>query len=335
MKAVRFAAFGAPSEVITVVDEPPEQLAPGEALLEVLATPINPSDIMTISGLYGVLPKLPAVPGNEGVGRVVRVEGEAPVKPGDTVFLPMGAGTWRTHLKAKASRLLPVPPGTDLLQMAMLSINPPTADLLLSEFVKLQPGDWVMQNAANSGVGRYLISLAKLAGYKTVNVVRRASLAGELQAIGADVVLEDGADLAQRVKEATGGGKVRLAIDAVGGSATLRLGEAVSQGGTVVHYGAMSGKAASLSPAALIFRDVTLRGFWLVHWLNAAPREAQMALMARMAKLVGEGTLYAPVDATYPLERIQEAIAHTAREDRQGKVLLTPAGPLPSKEVAR
>jgi trans-2-enoyl-CoA reductase len=324
MKAVRFSAFGAPLDVTQVVDEEPGPLAPGEALLEVLATPINPSDIMTLAGLYGVLPKLPAVPGNEGVGRVVRVEGEAPVKPGDIVFLPMGSGTWRTHMKAKASRLLPVPAGADLLQMSMLSINPPTADLLLREIVKLERGEWVIQNAANSAVGRYLIKLAKLEGYKTINVVRRADVAQELKALGADVVVEDGDDLPQRVQQATGGAPVRLAIDAVSGSATTRLGETVAPNGVVVNYGAMSGKSASLSPGALIFKNVTLRGFWLVQWLNSASREAQTALMSRMAKLVADGTLYAPVDATFPLENIREALTRANEGGRQGKVLLTP-----------
>ncbi len=324
MKAARFSTFGPPTEVIQVVEEDPGPLAPGEALLEVLATPINPSDGATIGGFYGILPKLPAVPGNEGVGRVVRVEGAAPVQPGDLVFLPMGSGTWRTHMKAKAQRLLPVPPGADLLQMAMLSINPPTAELLLRDFVQLQRGDWVIQNAANSAVGRYLISLAKREGLKTINVVRRSGLADELKALGADVVLEDGDGLDQRVREATGAAPVKLGIDAVGGSATLRLADAVTAGGTVVHYGSMSGKGPHVSTAAFIFRNVTLRGFWLVHWMNTTPREAQAALMGKMAKLVADGTLYAPVDATFPLENIKEALTRALEGGRQGKVLLTP-----------
>ncbi len=324
MKAARFSKFGAPLEVIEVVDEDPGPLAPGEALVEVLVTPVNPSDLMTLQGLYGVLPKLPAVPGNEGVGRVVRVEGAAPVKAGDIVFLPMGSGTWRTHMKAKAQRLLPVPAGADLHQMSMLSINPPTAELLLREFGKPRPGEWVMQNAANSAVGRYLITLAKQEGIKTINIVRRADVAAELRALGADVVLEDGERLAAQVREATGGEPVKLAIDAVGGSAALRLGEAVADGGTVVHYGNMSGKAPSLSPMALIFRNVSLRGFWLVNWLNKAPREEQVTLMLKLAKMIAKGTLTAPVDTTFPLENIREALARAAEGGRQGKVLLTP-----------
>jgi trans-2-enoyl-CoA reductase len=326
MKAVRFEAFGAPLDVVKVVDIEPGSLVAGEALVEVLATPINPSDVMTLSGLYGLLPKLPATPGNEGVGRVVDVVGSEVVKPGQLVFLPLGAGTWRTHLKARAERLLPVPEGADVLQMAMLTINPPTAELLLREFVSLRPGEWVLQNAANSAVGRYLIILAKRAGYRTVSVVRRAELEAELRELGADAVLVDGPDLPAKVREATGGEPVRLAIDAVGGSATTRLGDAVVEGGMVVNYGAMSGKGPSLSPAATIFRDVTLKGFWLMNWLRRASREEQMALMGRLAELVAKGVLRAPVDATYSLEDIREALSRAVEGGRQGKVLLTPMG---------
>jgi NADPH:quinone reductase-like Zn-dependent oxidoreductase len=331
MKAVRFSAFGPPLDVVQVVDEKPGELAPGEALVEVLATPINPSDIMTLSGQYGLLPKLPAVPGNEGVGRVVEVSGSSAVRPGQHVFLPMGTGTWRTHLKAKAERLLPVPEGADPLQMSMLSINPPTAELLLHAFIQPRPGEWVMQNAANSAVGRYLITLARREGLKTVNVVRREDLVPELRALGADVVLVDGPDLPAKVREATGGASIRLGVDAVGGSATTRLGDSLAAGGIVVNYGAMSGKGPCLSAAATIFKDVTLRGFWLVHWMNKTPRQEQAALMQRMAEFVKEGVLQAPVDATFPLENIQEALKRAMEGGRQGKVLLTPAGPVGGK----
>lgn len=74
-----------------------------------------------------------------------------------------------------------------------------------SDFASLQPGDWVIQNSANSGVGSYAVQLARLRGYKTVNIVRRESAVAGVQAQGADVELVDGDDLAGRVKAATGG----------------------------------------------------------------------------------------------------------------------------------
>jgi trans-2-enoyl-CoA reductase len=326
MKAVRFSTFGHPLKVVEVVEEPDAALKPGEARVEVLATPINPSDVLTLSGQYGQLPKLPATPGNEGVGRVVEVQGSTAVKPGDLVFLPIGAGTWRTHLIAPAEHLLPLPPGTDVQQAAMMFINPPTADIMLREFVTLQPGDWVLQNAANSAVGRYVISLAKLAGYKTVNVVRREELAAELTALGADAVLVDSEKLPERVREVTGGAKVRLALDAVGGDSTMRLGDSLATGGVVVNYGVMSGKGPKLSAAATIFKDITLRGFWLVLWMKRTPRENQRALFARLASLIADGTLRTPVEGTFTLDDIKDALARAMESGRGGKVLLTPHG---------
>ncbi|MBJ6761586.1 zinc-dependent alcohol dehydrogenase family protein [Myxococcaceae bacterium JPH2] len=324
MKAVRFSAFGPPKDVAQLVDEAREALKPGEARVAVLATPINPSDLLTLTGEYGMLPKLPATPGNEGVGRVVEVEDSDAVSPGDLVFLPTGAGTWRTHLTAKAAELLPVPPGLDLIQASMMAINPPTAYLMLRQFVTLQPGDWVIQNAANSAVGRYLITLAQVMGVKTVNVVRRESLAAELKAQGADVVLTDTDELPQQVKDATRGAKVRLGIDAVGGDSTRRLGDSLATGGVVVNYGAMSGKGPKLSAAASIFKDISLRGFWLVRWMRNASREEQNATFARLAELMSVGTLQTTVDGTFPLERIHDALQRAMEEGRNGKVILTP-----------
>ncbi|NMO21287.1 zinc-dependent alcohol dehydrogenase family protein [Pyxidicoccus fallax] len=326
MKAVRFSSFGQPLKVVEVVEEPDAPLKPGEARIEVLASPINPSDVLTLSGQYGQLPKLPAIPGNEGVGRVVEVKDSSAVREGDLVFLPLGSGTWRTHLNTPAEGLVPLPPGTDVQQASMMFINPPTADIMLRQYVTLQPGDWVLQNAANSAVGRYVISLAKLAGYKTVNVVRREELAAELTALGADAVVVDSDTLPERVREVTGGAKVRLALDAVAGDATMRLGDSLATGGVVVNYGGMSGKAPKLSTAATIFKDITLRGFWLVLWMKRTPREEQRALFARLAGLIADGTLKAPVEATFPLENIQDALARAMEGGRGGKVLLTPNG---------
>ncbi len=302
-------------------------LQAGEALIEVLATPINPSDVLTIAGLYGVLPSLPAVGGNEGIGRVAAVsDGVSNVRLGQRVLLPVGAGTWSTHMIAPAATLMPLPDVGDPVQLSMLTVNPPTAALLLSEFVTLAEGDWVIQNAANSAVGGYLIQLAKRQGVRTVNVVRRESAVAEVQAIGGDVVLVDGPDLKHRIAEATGKAKIRLAIDAVGGKSTDYLAQSVAIGGTVVNYGGMSGQPCTVLPSSFVFRDVTLRGFWLAFWFRTAAPERQRALFGELATLIATGHLSARVQATYPLEQIQEAIAAAAAGERNGKIVLVPNG---------
>lgn len=328
VKAVRVSRFGNPPEVVELVDLPdPGPPGEGEVLVDMEACPINPADLLQFEGRYGAEPPpLPVFPGGEGVG-IVRETGSgvAHLRPGDRVLLLFaGRGNWRTRLKAKAANLFPLPPA-DPLQLAMLTVNPATAQLMLTQFMSLQPGDWVIQNAANSGVGHGVIALAKALGARTLNVVRRAALAAPLQAAGADAVLVDGPELAQRVVAITGkAGRPRLAIDAVAGEATLRLGQSLGDGGVIVNYGMLSGAPCAVSPADVVFRDVTLRGFWLSRWFATASLEERRAVYARLTGLVADGTIHVPVEATYPLGRVAEALAHAAREGRGGKVLLVP-----------
>lgn len=313
-----------PQDVIACVEFTLPPLAAGEVLLEVLASPINPSDVLTLTGQYGMLPPLPAVGGNEGVGRVVEVTAGVALRVGQRVALPLGVGAWASHLIARADAVIPLPDGGDALQFSMMMVNPPTASLLLSEFVSLEPGDWVLQNTANSAVGRYLIQLARRRGLRTVNVVRRSDAVAGLEAAGGDVVLVDGPDLETRVAQATGKAKIRLGIDATGGSATDRVARSLAIGGTVVNYGAMSGEACKIAPGSFVFRDVTLRGFWLAFWFRKTPPERQRDLFTELASLIADGTLHAPVLATYPLARIKDAVAAAAAGRRDGKIIVVP-----------
>ncbi len=316
-----------PQDVIEAISFEKPILADGQVLLEMLAAPINPSDVLTLTGQYGILPPLPAIGGNEGVAKVVE-HGPGVVGPdiGQTVLLPMGIGSWATHMVADAKSLVPLPNGVDPIQLSMITINPPTASLMLSEFVDLEPGDWVIQNAANSGVGSYLVALAKLRGLKTVNVVRRESLIEPMLAAGADVVLVDGnldgLSLSKRVKAATDGADIKLGIDAVGGAATNRLGETLCDGGTIVNYGAMSGEPCTLAPTIIIFKDITVRGFWLAKWFRTATPERQKEVFGNIIGLIATGKLSAPIHATYKVKDIKEAITVAAGGERKGKVVL-------------
>src|SRR5262249_34211918 len=185
--------------------------------------------------------KLPAVAGNEGVARILAagktVKG---LKPGDRVLVPPTHGAWSERILLPAVGLFALPAGADPQQLAMLSINPPTAALMLSEYVDLKPGEWVIQNAGNSGVGRSVIAIAKSRGLRTVSLVRRAELVDELAATGADVVLLDGPDLAARVRAATKNASIKLALDGVAGESSASLAGCLVQGGTLVLYAVTS-----------------------------------------------------------------------------------------------
>lgn len=329
MLAVRYSRYGNPTEVAELYEAAePGAPGPGEALVEVAVTAINPSDLLRFEGRYGKAgAPLPADAGTGGVGIVSAVgAGVTDLAAGTPVMLHtylVGAALWRQRLKARAENLFPLPQA-DILQLGMLSGNPPSAWLMLHDYVGLQPGDWFIQNAANSAVGHYLIKLARALGLRSLNVVRRADAVAELAGFGGDQVLVNGPDLAERVRELTGGKLPRLAIDAVAGEATQRLANSVADGGTVVNYGLLSGQACRVEPRDTVFRDVRLRGFWLQSWWDRAPREEMRALYAKLAGMVAAGSLSAPVEATYPLAQVRQALEHAARPGRIGKVLLRP-----------
>jgi NADPH:quinone reductase-like Zn-dependent oxidoreductase len=276
---------------------------------------------MVALGIYALRTPLPAVIGNEGVGRVLAVgPGVESVKVGDRVLAPLSSFTWRERMVIPASGLSALPLDADPRQLAMLAINPPTAALLLSEYVELKPGEWVVQNAANSGVGRWVIAIAKTLGLKTVNIVRRAELVAELEAIGGDVVIVDSPDASDRIKAAVGLAELRLALDGVSGPATGVLAATLSPHGTLVSFAAMSEGPMSVSPLDVIFKPLTMRGFWLGHPENAAKIAPAIA---QAAEMIASGRVHIPVARTYPLSSIKEAVAHA---QRGGKILLDVAG---------
>jgi len=300
--------------------------AADEVVFDVLAFPINPADMWFCKGSYRLKPPLPATPGAECVGRVAAVGAAVKhVKTGDLV-INLQRENWAQRRKVKGDDAIPLPAGIDLKQAAMVRINPPTALLMLSDFVDLKPGDWVIQNVANSAVGRLLIVLARQRGLRTVNVVRRAPLADELKALGADVVVVDGDDLGQRVAKATGDAAIRLGVEAIGGSATGRLADCIATDGTLVHYGSMSGEDPRVGRSNFIYRGVRLTGFMLGRFLGRRSPEKIREIYGGLAQQVMAGKLSAPVDTVYPIDKIKEALAHADRAGRNGKILVSPNG---------
>jgi NADPH:quinone reductase-like Zn-dependent oxidoreductase len=222
MRAIHLSAYGNPIDGLGMADVP-EPKAPGvnEVLVAIEYSPINPNDLLVAQGAYPLRPELPSVIGNEGVGRVLAVgPGVTNVAVGDRIAPRRSSWVWRERMVVPAAGLFALPLGADPKQLAMLTINPPTASLLLSDYVNLNRGDVVVQNAANSGVGRWVIAFAKRRGLRTVNIVRRAELVPDLQAAGGDVVVVDGPEVIQEIKKAVGSDRIRLALDGVSGPAT-------------------------------------------------------------------------------------------------------------------
>lgn len=323
MHALRFHACGKPADVLRLEDLTPTELLDGEVRLRILAAPLNPADLNFIEGTYGVKPELPAVPGIEGCGEVV--DSRSPdFQPGDRAILLRRAGTWADEVHLPAEHLFKLPPGIDPLQAAMLKVNPATAWRLLTGFGTPPPGSWIVQNAANSAVGRCVIVLARTLGIRTMNLVRRAELRDELLALGGDEVVADDDSAVDTAKSVLGIDRPSLAFNCVGGESALRLMNLLGPGGIHITYGAMSRRPLTVPNGQLIFKDLQFRGLWVTKWIESAPREELDAVYAKLAGLMGSGALSVPVAATYPLRDFKAALEQVAGSSRNGKILFLP-----------
>ena len=329
VKHVGYSELGDPATVLEVKTEASRALGQGEVRVTVLAAPINPSDLLQIAGDYGVDPVLPARPGSEGVGRVIEVSPDVQaLKVGQLVLLASGS-TWAEELVAPATGFLPLPDlgpiGADVIeQLAMSTVNPLTALLMLTSYTDVAEGQWIAQSAANSAVGGYVIQLAKQRGIKTVNIVRREGLAEDLMARGADVVLIDGPNLAADIAKATGNAPIVLALDPVGGDTYGRLADSLGYSGTLVTFGVLSGKPATLDTRRLIGNDIRLRGFWLYKWFQTATMQEKQTAFGEVIPLIANGTLKADIDSRFTIDEIKQAVTRSKEGGRNGKVLIVP-----------
>ena len=324
MKTLQLSRFGEPTDVVEFVEVDPTDPGPGQLAVSIEAAPINPSDLNLIRGIYGVRPELPTALGAEGVGHVIAVgNGVHGSRVGTRVLVvpTLEQATWREQVVVDERNAVPVDPDSDPLQLAMLGINPMTAYSMLHGYVELAPGAWVAQTGASSAIAGHVLALAKHAGLRTLNVVRRAESVNRLHAAGSDAVLVEGADLTERAADAIGDASLELIIDAVGGGPAAQLAPLLKVDGQIISYTARARQPLSIPVADLIFRSLSVHGYWVNHWLGRTPREAIAKTYHELAALVADGSLVTPVEATYALADYREAIAHAARNDRNGKVL--------------
>ncbi|HKI33273.1 MAG TPA: zinc-dependent alcohol dehydrogenase family protein [Gemmataceae bacterium] len=329
MKAAIFDRFGVPEEVLQVREVPLPEPGRNQVRLRMLASPINPSDLMTVRGEYGSRPTLPATPGFEGVGVVDKSGGGLlpllrRLKPGRRVaFSSTAGGAWAEFAIVSARQLVPVPDDIPDEQAASFFVNPASALVMTQYVLKVPPGEWLLQTAAGSALGRMVIRLGKHFGFRTINVVRRREQAEELSRAGADAVICTADEsIPQRARALTEGRGVKYAIDPVGGETGSAVIEALGAGGRLLIYGTLSREPIAIDPRLLIVGSKRVEGFWLSEWV----REQRVLKMLRLSRTIRDlmraGILTSEVGATFPLDEVQKAVAQAAQAGRSGKVQL-------------
>ncbi|RVW10534.1 NADPH:quinone reductase [Prescottella agglutinans] len=328
MRALVAEKVGEPTDVLRLESRPVPTPRAGQALIRVTATPIHASDLHVLRGRYGFAPEIPAVGGRmECLGRVEALgpETEGPQVGERVVAVAIPAvpgppvdGTWQEYLVADTRRLLPVPERLSDSSACQLAVNPLTALLLVTRELDVQPGEWLLQTAAGSTVGRLVIQLSRHLGIRTINVVRRRDAVDEILAFGGDeVICTEDEDLVRRVAEIAGPAGVRKATDCVAGPLGAQVSEALAPGGAVVVYGALSTHRQT-DPAALtiplqarsvIYDTKTVRGFWLNRWFGTASPEEALRALSRVRSLVADEVLSIPRGQPFPLERFAEAVS--------------------------
>lgn len=347
-KCLAFKDYGEPKDILSLhghsISPPHSNLVK----LRFLASPINPADINQLQGVYPSKPTFTtelgtaepiAVGGNEGVAEVMAAgSGVKGLQKGDWVIQKApGFGTWRTHAQTVPDGLLKIENKEGLRpeQVGTVSINPCTAYRMLKDFVSLKEGEWFIQNGANSGVGRAAIQLAKLWGYKSINVVRKREsgmeeMTRDLKSLGADVVITDEEIMSRegvdKIKEVTNGGRepVKLGLNCVGGKLVNSMAKLLAENGHMVTYGAMSKQPVTLPTPLLIFKNVSFDGFWVSKWSKSNPDEKKRCVdeildLTRQGKF--QDTPMVPIkwDTTTKQEELVNAVQGTLEGFRSGK----------------
>lgn len=323
MKSIIFDQVGKPAEILKPTNVPKPEPGPNEVRIKVIASPINPSDLMFVQNLYGIKPELPSGAGFEGVGIVDALGQGVQMRTGMRVSFA-SIGTWSEYAIAYQRSLIQVPNAIPDDMAAQLFVNPFTAYALVQDS-GVQKGGWLMLTAAGSAFGKLVIQLCQMRGIKTIGTVRHDDHNNELHTLGlTEVVNTETENLAARVKQITNGTGVACVLDAVGGHTATEAFKCLSRGGSMLIYGLLSLQDPSLNSGLMIFRELTVKGFWLTDWMRRVDSHTRQEVAQQVIRLLSSGQIQLPVEASYSLDQIAEAVEHAHRPGRWGKILLKP-----------
>lgn len=330
MKSVRFASPGSPDEVLHVEELDKPRPSHGEVLVRMLAAPVNPSDLMFVRGRYTIPAQCPATPGFEGVGIVEESGGGLKgrlFKGKRVVVLNKRGGNWAQYAVVPSGQVIPVSASLSVDQAATFFVNPATAWVMTREVLKVPQGQWLLQTAAGSALGRMIVRLGRQCGFRTLNIVRRASVGEELRQLGADHVevfddLSDPDQLTDRIRSVVGSEGLKYAVDAVGGVLGSAVIRSLGLDGRMLAYGTLSNQPLQFSPRTLMTVESRVEGFWLGNFMNKTSLLFKLGLVKRLTALIQSGVLSSEIAASYSLDQIQLAVKSAEDSSVSGKTLL-------------
>lgn len=330
MRAVQIRAYDGRPESLTVAEVPTPKPGPGQVLVKVAASPINPSDAMFIRGLYGLKKALPATPGFEGSGVVVATGSGmlAGFLKGKRVAChatdaSTTGGMWSEYVALPAAACVPLKKDVELERGSMMLVNPFTGWALV-DIARRGKHRAIVQTAAASALGRMVIRLAQRSGITVINVVRRPEQVGLLRSMGARHVLDSHeAGFDDILREHCRTHAATIAFDAVSGEMTARILRAQPKGSRMIVYGALSLEAVQADPGSLIFEGKSVEGFWLSAWLASRSLLGRARIAGQVQKLLAT-ELKSEIRERYPLADVPRALAEYAANMTAGKPLIVP-----------
>lgn len=320
MKSATYSEFGTPEKVLQTREVDRPQPGPGEVLVKMVLSPVHNHDLMTIAGQYGFKPELPAVPGTEAVGVVEALgEGVTHLKVGQRVA---GGGdkTWAEYYLGNAARLVPVPDSVSD-ETACQLVSMPLSSKMLLDTLEVKSGDWIAINAANGAVGKLLTQYAAEKGVKVLGLVRRDAAVEEMAALGfKDVVATETDGWQDKVKSITGGAPIIRGIESLGGDGAEQLSRILADGAQLISFGAMTGRPLKIPAGELLFRNITVKGFW-----GAKPPVKPERIGVLLGELVADaesGKLVLEIEAAYSIDDVAKAAAASGEPGRKGKIAI-------------
>lgn len=319
MQELIFENTGLPQDVLQLQESPIPEPKSHEVLIKITARNINPSDLMFVRGMYGIVPKLPSSAGFEACGVVIKSDESGKIPVGMRVMFT-AIGTWKTHISVPAALVIPVPVAMSDEIACQAFVNPVTAYAMIQKS-GLKSGEWLLITAGASAFGKFAIQMAKAAGIKVAVTVRNEDQKVHLISLGADLVINSETEKLQKIISQHTGDGVSVVFDAVGGMLGAKALASLRQGGKMMVFGLLSLENIPLNSGLMIFKDLKIEGFWLSTWMESLSENQKKTAIQTVFGFLIQHPEKVEVAGRFSLGQFKEAIEAYQKLGRNGKIL--------------